>query len=82
MLGVISHKASPPVSIYTLWKYVWRHCGGLRGRHVVARRRIRQQYPVVGAFVANLLLFRVVYNVALFVGLTTVSILGEISRAG
>ncbi|KAI4989432.1 hypothetical protein ZWY2020_036749 [Hordeum vulgare] len=53
MLGVVSYLVSPRVSLSTLWKYLWRQ-GGLRGRHGVVRGRIRQQYPVVGAFVRNL----------------------------
>ncbi|KAE8790354.1 ankyrin repeat-containing protein [Hordeum vulgare] len=72
MLGVVSYLVSPRVSLSTLWKYLWRQ-GGLRGRHGVVRGRIRQQFPVVGAFVRNLLLFRVANYALLLVGLVTVS---------
>nr|BAJ92366.1 predicted protein [Hordeum vulgare subsp. vulgare] len=70
LLAVVSHLVSPKVSSRTLFKYMWR-CGS-RGRHSV----VVQQYPLVGAFVRNLMLFRVANYVAVVVGLTTVSGLG------
>ncbi|KAM3259438.1 hypothetical protein ACQJBY_050962 [Aegilops geniculata] len=81
MLGLVLHLVSPRVSFRTLCKYLWRQCG-LKGHHGAIRRRIRQQYPVVGAFVRNLLLFWVANYVVLFVGLTLVLTLGKVSRVG
>lgn len=81
MLGLVVYLVSPRVSFRTLWKYLWRQCG-LKGRHGAIRRRIKQQYPVVGAFVRNLLLFWVANYVVLLVGPGIVSALGNVSRAG
>ncbi|XBI76405.1 hypothetical protein VPH35_069648 [Triticum aestivum] len=53
LLAVVSHFVSPRVSSRTLSKYLWQ-CGS-RGRH----RVVVQQYPLVGVFVRNLILFRV-----------------------
>ncbi|XP_037441747.1 ankyrin-1-like [Triticum dicoccoides] len=80
MLGVVSLLVSPHVSFRTLWKYLWRQCG-LKGRQGSIRRRIKQQYPVVGAFVRNLILFRVANYVLLLVGLGIVSTFG-LSKVG
>ncbi|KAF7060347.1 hypothetical protein CFC21_067143 [Triticum aestivum] len=71
MLAVVTHLVSPRVSHHTLWKYLWHQCG-LKGRQGVIRRRIRQQYPVVGAFVRNLLLFRAAYYVVVPAGFVIV----------
>uniref|UniRef100_M8AR75 Uncharacterized protein n=1 Tax=Aegilops tauschii TaxID=37682 RepID=M8AR75_AEGTA len=76
MLAVVTHLVSPRVSYHTLWKYLWHQCG-LKGRQGVIRRRIRQQYPVVGAFVRNLLLFRAVYYVLVPAGFVIVWALGD-----
>lgn len=46
---------SPPVPMRTMLRFLWQ-CG-LKGRHGVVRRRIKQQYQVIGAFVPNLFLY-------------------------
>ena len=66
LLAVVSHFVSPRVSSRTLSKYLWQ-CGS-RGRRSV----VEQQYPLVGAFVRNLILFRVANYVAVLVDGTTV----------
>ncbi|VAH99028.1 unnamed protein product [Triticum turgidum subsp. durum] len=63
LLAVVSHFVSPRVSSRTLSKYLWH-----RGCHSV----IVQQYPLVGAFLRNLILFRVANYVVVLVGVTTV----------
>ncbi|XP_037435672.1 ankyrin repeat-containing protein At2g01680-like [Triticum dicoccoides] len=71
---VLSAFVSPPVSHLIMCKFLWQ-CG-FRGRQGgVVRRRISQQYPVVGAFVFNLLLFRAAHYVILFAGFIIVSTL-------
>ncbi|KAM0861421.1 hypothetical protein ACQ4PT_045905 [Festuca glaucescens] len=62
---------SPPVSMHTMLRFLWQ-CG-LKGRHGVVRRRIKQQYQVIGAFVPNLFLYTVTNNLA-FVGLAMITI--------
>ncbi|XP_020158602.1 protein ACCELERATED CELL DEATH 6 isoform X1 [Aegilops tauschii subsp. strangulata] len=66
LLAVVSHFVSPRVSSRTLSKYLWQ-CGS-RGRRSV----VVQQYPLVGAFMRNLILFRVANYVVVLVGVTTV----------
>ncbi|KAF7106020.1 hypothetical protein CFC21_106785 [Triticum aestivum] len=66
LLAMVSHLVSPRVSSRTLSKYLWQ-CGS-RGRRSV----VEQQYPLVGAFVRNLILFRVANYVAVLVDVTTV----------
>ncbi|VAI69088.1 unnamed protein product [Triticum turgidum subsp. durum] len=68
LLAVVSHFVSPRVSSRMLSKYLWQ-CGS-RGRRSV----VVQQYPLVGAFVRNLILFRVANCVVVLVlvGVTTV----------
>jgi hypothetical protein len=51
---MVNYMISPPVSRRTVWKAVWRT---IFGKHSVVGRRIKQQYPVAGAYVPNLLLF-------------------------
>ncbi|VAI35331.1 unnamed protein product [Triticum turgidum subsp. durum] len=70
---VLSAFVSPPVSHLIMCKFLWQ-CG-LKGCRGVVRRRISQQYPVVGAFVFNLLLFRAAHYVILFAGFIIVSTL-------
>ncbi|SPT20379.1 unnamed protein product [Triticum aestivum] len=67
LLAVVSHLVSPQVPFRTLSKYLWR-CGDGGRRSVVM-----QQYPLVGAFVRNLILFMVANYVVVVVGLSTVS---------
>lgn len=69
LLAVVSHLVSPRVSSRTLSKYLWQ-CGSGGRRSVVMQR-----YPLVGAFVRNLILFRAANYVVVVVGLSTVSAL-------
>jgi len=68
---VVTILVSPPLKMRTMWKFLWQ-CG-LKGRHSVVRRRIRQQYQVVGAFVPSLFLFMVTNQLA-FIGLVIISV--------
>uniref|UniRef100_A0ACD5WA92 Uncharacterized protein n=1 Tax=Avena sativa TaxID=4498 RepID=A0ACD5WA92_AVESA len=60
---MVNYMISPPVSIRTVWKVLWRTV--LQGKHSVIGRRIKQQYPVAGAYAPNLLLFWATYLLAI-----------------
>jgi hypothetical protein len=63
-----------PVSNRTIWKVLWRTV--LKVRHGAIGWRIKQQYPVAGAYTPNLILFTATTLLAI-VGFITVSLMSQ-----
>ncbi|CAM0874702.1 unnamed protein product [Alopecurus aequalis] len=75
--AMVSYMIAPPVSSRTVWKVLWRTAYSvIVRRNGVIGRRIKQQYPVAGAYASNLVLFSAINNLA-FVAFVALSYLSE-----